>query len=216
MAVCDPGEAGPAAAAVREGGGRLDLILLTHHHGDHVGGVGELKAAFGGQVVGNGADARRLPPLDLAVRPGEAVEFGGSRAEVIHTPGYTRGHVAFNFAGDDVLLCGDTLFSLGCGRLLEGTAAEIFRSLQALAALPPRTLVCCGHEYTGSNARFALTVEPDNAALRAMAEAARAARAAGRPTVPTTIGQEREANPFLRAPDAAKLAELRSAKDGFR
>ncbi|GAA0597963.1 hydroxyacylglutathione hydrolase [Craurococcus roseus] len=216
VAVCDPGEAGPAAAALREGGGRLDLILLTHHHGDHVGGVEELKRAFGGQVVGNEADARRLPPLDVAVRPGGTVEFGDSRAEVIDTPGHTRGHIAFNFKGGDVLLCGDTLFSLGCGRLLEGTAAEMFRSLQALNALPGETLVCCGHEYTESNARFALSVDGGNAALRAMAEAAAALRRDGKPTVPTTLAREREANPFLRAPDAARLAELRSAKDSFR
>jgi hydroxyacylglutathione hydrolase len=216
VAVCDPGEAGPAAAAVREGGGRLDLILLTHHHGDHVGGVQALKAEFGGQVVGNEADARRLPPLDLAVRPGGTVEFGGSRAAVIDTPGHTRGHVAFFFAGDDVLLCGDTLFSLGCGRLLEGTAAEMFGSLRALDALPGETLVCCGHEYTESNARFALSVDGGNAALRAMAEAAAALRRDGKPTVPTTLARERQANPFLRALDAARLAELRSAKDSFR
>ncbi len=217
VAVCDPGEAGPAAAVLREEGGRLDLILLTHHHGDHVGGVGELKAAFGGaQVVGYEADARRLPPLDLAVRPGGTVEFGGARAEVIDTPGHTRGHVAFNFPGEDVLLCGDTLFSLGCGRLLEGTAAEMFRSLRALDALPGQTLVCCGHEYTESNARFALSVDGGNAALRTMAEAAAALRRDGKPTVPTTLAREREANPFLRAPDEARLAELRSAKDNFR
>ena len=216
VAVCDPGEAGPAAAAVRDGGGRLDLILLTHHHGDHVGGVAALKAEFGGKVVGNEADARRLPPLDVAVRPGGTVEFGRSRAAVIDTPGHTRGHVAFNFAGDDVLLCGDTLFSLGCGRLLEGTAEEMFGSLRALDPLPGETLVCCGHEYTESNARFALSVDGGNAALRAMAEAAAALRRDGKPTVPTTLAREREANPFLRAPDAARLAELRSAKDSFR
>ncbi|MBD0271049.1 MAG: MBL fold metallo-hydrolase, partial [Acetobacteraceae bacterium] len=126
VAVCDPGEAGPAAAALREGGGRLDLILLTHHHGDHVGGVEALKEEFGGKVVGNEADARRLPPLDVAVRPGGTVAFGNASAEVIDTPGHTRGHVAFNFAGEDVLLCGDTLISLGCGRLLEGTADEMY------------------------------------------------------------------------------------------
>jgi len=216
VAVCDPGEAGPAAAALREGGGRLDLILLTHHHGDHVGGAQALKAEFGGEVVGNEADARRLPPLDVAVRPGGTVEFGNSRAEVIDTPGHTRGHVAFNFKGDDVLLCGDTLFSLGCGRLLEGTAEEMFRSLRALDALPGETLVCCGHEYTESNARFALSVDRGNEALRAMAEAAAALRRDGKPTVPTTLARERQANPFLRAPDAARLAELRSAKDNFR
>jgi len=216
VAVCDPGEAGPAAAAVREGGGRLDLILLTHHHGDHVGGVEALKRQFGGQVVGNAADARRLPALDVAVRPGETVEFGGSRAAVIETPGHTRGHVAFHFAGEDVLLCGDTLFSLGCGRLLEGTAAEMFRSLQALNALPGEALVCCGHEYTESNARFALSVDGGNPALRAMVAAAAALRRDGKPTVPTTLEQEREANPFLRAPDEARLAELRTAKDNFR
>ena len=216
VAVCDPGEAGPAAAALREGGGRLDLILLTHHHGDHVGGVEALKKEFGGKVVGNEADARRLPPLDAAVRPGGAVEFGGSRAEVIDTPGHTRGHVAFFFPGDDVLLCGDTLFSLGCGRLLEGTAAEMFRSLRALDALPGETLVCCGHEYTESNARFALSVDGGNEALRAMAQAAAALRRDGKPTVPTTLARERQANPFLRAPTVERLAELRSAKDNFR
>jgi hydroxyacylglutathione hydrolase len=216
IALCDPSEAGPPARAVAALGGRLDLILLTHHHGDHIGGVPELQARFGARVVGGAADAHRLPPLDQALRPGEAVALGESRATVIDTPGHTRGHIAYHFGPENVLLCGDTLFSLGCGRLLEGTAAEMFRSLQALAALPPETLVCCGHEYTESNARFALTVEPDNADLQAMAQAARAARTAGRPTVPTTLAQERAANPFLRAPNVARLAEIRAAKDSFR
>ena len=167
-------------------------------------------------MVGNEADARRLPPLDVAVRPGGTVELGESRAGVIDTPGHTRGHVAFHFAEGAVLLCGDTLFSLGCGRLLEGTAAEMFGSLRALDALPGDTLVCCGHEYTESNARFALSVDGGNAALRAMAEAAAALRRDGKPTVPTTLAREREANPFLRAPDVARFAALRSAKDNFR
>lgn len=217
VAVCDPGEAPPVQAALEKAGGRLDLILLTHHHGDHVGGVAALKARFpAARVVGAAADAHRLPPLDVVVRPGEAVALGESRAEVIDTPGHTRGHIAYHFADAHVLLCGDTLFSLGCGRLLEGTAAEMFASLRALSALPADTLVCCGHEYTESNARFALTVEPGNQALQARAREAAAQRAAGRPTVPTTMAQELAANPFLRAGSVERLAEIRAAKDSFR
>lgn len=217
VAVCDPGEAPPVQAALEKAGGRLDLILLTHHHGDHVGGVAALKARFpAARVVGAAADAHRLPPLDVVVRPGEAVALGESRAEVIDTPGHTRGHIAYHFVDAHVLLCGDTLFSLGCGRLLEGTAAEMFASLRTLSALPADTLVCCGHEYTESNARFALTVEPGNQALQARAREAAAQRAAGRPTVPTTMAQELAANPFLRAGSVERLAEIRAAKDSFR
>jgi len=216
VAVCDPGEAGPAIAAVEKLGGRLDLILLTHHHGDHVAGVAELHARFGGRIVGAAADAHRLPKLDQAVREGDTVALGESRAAVIETPGHTVGHIAFHFAAGDALLCGDTLFSLGCGRLTEGTAAMMFASLGKLAALPETTLVCCGHEYTESNARFALTVEPGNAALVARAAEIKAQRAAGQFTVPTTMAQERAANPFLRAGDVAQFAAIRSAKDSFR
>jgi hydroxyacylglutathione hydrolase len=221
VAICDPGEAGPAIAAVEKAGGKLDMILLTHHHGDHVAGVAEVKQRFpDAKVVGNRADAHRLPPLDIIVAPGDSVAFGGGpAATVIDCPGHTRGQVSFFFADDrrqPFVLCGDTLFSLGCGRLIEGNAEEMFRSLRALAALPGATLVCCGHEYTESNARYALTVEPHNAALRARAEEVKAQRAAGRPTVPTTMAQELATNPFLRAPDVASFARLRTGKDNFR
>lgn len=216
VAVCDPGEAAPVAAAVDAAGGRLDLILLTHHHGDHVAGTAELVRRYGAKVMGAAADAARLPPLDVAVTPGQVVEVLGEPAEVLASDGHTRGHIAFDFPGCGFVLCGDTLFSLGCGRLLEGTAEEMFASLRRLAALPAGTLVCCGHEYSESNARFALTVEPGNAALRARAEEIARQRAEGRPTVPTTIGQELATNPFLRAEDVATLARIRSAKDDFR
>lgn len=216
VAVCDPGEAGPAIAAVERLGGRLDLILLTHHHGDHIAGVEALQARFGGRIVGAAADAHRLPKLDQAVREGDRVALGESQAVVIETPGHTVGHIAFHLPEGQAVLCGDTLFSLGCGRLLEGTAAQMFQSLAKLAALPAETLVCCGHDYTLSNARFALTVEPDNAALRARAEEAKAQAAAGRFTVPTRMAEELAANPFLRAADVARLAAIRSAKDNFR
>jgi hydroxyacylglutathione hydrolase len=217
VAVCDPGEAAPAIAALEKAGGRLDLILLTHHHGDHVNGVAAVKQRFpGAKVVGARADAHRLPPLDLVVEPGGTVRLGSAEAAVIDTPGHTVGHVAYHFPVGGVLLCGDTLFSLGCGRFLEGTPAQMFGALAALKALPDATLVCCGHEYTASNARFALSVDPDNTALRTRADRVQVQRAGGLPTVPTTIAEERAANPFLRAPDAAALGRLRAAKDAFR
>jgi hydroxyacylglutathione hydrolase len=216
VAVVDPGEAAPVEAALAARGWQPALILLTHHHGDHVGGVAALKAAHGAAVVGAAADAHRLPALDRALAPGETVAVGECVATVIDTPGHTRGHIAYHFAEAGVLACGDTLFSLGCGRPLEGTPEEMFASLGRLATLPDATLVLCGHEYTQSNARFALTVEPENAALRARAAEADAQRAAGRPTLPVTLGAEKAANPFLRARDAAEFARLRAAKDSFR
>ncbi|MEO8716053.1 MAG: hydroxyacylglutathione hydrolase [Acetobacteraceae bacterium] len=215
VAVVDPADAAPVIAAIEKAGGRLDMILLTHHHADHVAGTDAVRARFPCPVVGAAADAHRLPKLDQAVREGDMVGLGGAAARVIDTPGPTRGQINFYFADGGVLLSGDTLFSLGCGRLIEGTAEEMFASLRTLAALPANTLVCCGHEYTESNARFARTVDPDNAALRARAEEVTQLRAAGQPTVPSRMGQEMEANPFLRAPDAASFARLRKAKDAF-
>lgn len=220
VAIVDPADADAILAALdARTGGRLDLILLTHHHADHVAGTDAVRARTGAAVIGAARDAHRLPKLDRAVAEGATVAIGDSLATVIDTPGHTVGHIAYHVAGDagapGVLLCGDTLFSLGCGRLFEGTAADMHASLRKLAALPDDTLVCCGHEYTESNARFAVTADPDNAALRTRADEVRRLRAAGQPTLPSTIGAERATNPFLRAPDAATLGELRARKDRF-
>src|SRR6516164_5305296 len=217
VAIVDPADAKPIIAALEQAGGRLDLILLTHHHSDHIAGVDEVRARFAGaKVVGAAADAHRLPKLDQAVKEGDAVAFGSASGRVIETPGHTRGQINYFFADGEILLSGDTLFSLGCGRLTEGTAAEMFASLRKLAALPGGTKVCCGHEYTESNARFALSVDPENAALQARTEQARQQRAAGRPTLPSTMKSELDANPFLRAADVATFADLRVKKDSFR
>jgi hydroxyacylglutathione hydrolase len=216
VGIVDPADPAPIIAAIEQlAGGRLDLILLTHHHGDHVAGTDEVRARFGCPVVGAAADAHRLPKLDRAVREGDTIALGDSSATVIDTPGHTIGHIAFYFADGTVLLCGDTLFSLGCGRLLEGNAADMFASLGKFAKLPGDTLVCCGHEYTQSNARFALTVEPGNAALAARATEVNRLRAAGLATVPSLLAAELAENPFMRAPDVAHLAEIRAQKDKF-
>jgi hydroxyacylglutathione hydrolase len=215
-AFVDPADADACIAAVEAAGGRLDMILLTHHHGDHVAGTDAVRARYGCPVVGAAADARRLPRLDRAVAEGDTVALGDSSLRVIDTPGHTVGHIAFFGGANHVLICGDTLFSLGCGRLLEGTAADMYGSLHKLAALPGAALVCCGHEYTQSNARFALHADPENAALRARAAAVDRLRGAGQPTVPSRLSDELAENPFLRAPDVAALAKLRAEKDTFR
>ncbi len=214
-AVVDPADPAPIIAAIDQAGGRLDLIMLTHHHGDHVAGTDAVREQFGARVVGAAPDAHRLPRLDVAVRDEDEVKLGAASARVIDTPGHTRGQINYFFPDGAVLLSGDTLFSLGCGRLIEGTAEEMFTSLRKLATLPGETLVCCGHEYTENNARFALTAEPDNAALKARAEEVRRLRAAGQPTVPSVMADERAANPFLRARDVAIFADLRARKDRF-
>jgi len=215
-AFVDPADADACIAAIDAAGGRLDMVLLTHHHGDHVAGTDAVRARYGCPVVGAAADAGRLPRLDRAVAEGDTVALGDSTLRVIDTPGHTVGHIAF-FGGDNhVLICGDMLFSLGCGRLLEGTAADMHASLRKLAALPPDTLVCCGHEYTQSNARFAVHADPGNAALRARAAQVGRLRAEGKPTIPSRLSDELAENPFLRAPDVAALASLRSQKDTFR
>ena len=215
-AIVDPAEEAPIVAAIEAGGGRLDAILLTHHHDDHIAAVEPLRARYGAAVIGAQADAPRLPRLDQAVREGDTVRIGEGMARVIDTPGHTVGHISYFIESGAVLLCGDTLFSLGCGKLLEGTAADMFGSLEKFAALPPETLVCCGHEYTQGNARFAVTEEPDNVALRDRAAEVGRLRTDGRATVPTHLVDELAQNPFLHAPDAAALGAIRTRKDHFR
>ncbi len=214
VAIVDPADAQGVFPAL-EAAGRLDLILLTHHHADHVAGTDTVRARYGCPVVGARSDSERLPRLDQAVAEGDTVKFGSTEAVVIETPGHTRGHVSYYFPKGGVLLCGDTLFSVGCGRLLEGSAHEMFASLKKLSALPDQTLVACGHEYTESNIRFALTMEPDNMALHGRALEVKQLRNAGRPSVPSLLAQEKAVNPFLRARNAQQLAELRAAKDRF-
>lgn len=228
--VVDAPEAGPILAAVEAAGGRLDALFLTHHHGDHIEGAAEIVERTGAQLVGAAADAHRLPPLDRAVADGEAFSIGPLDFRVIATPGHTRGHIVYHAPAARALFSGDTLFSLGCGRLFEGSAADMWDALIHLASLPPDTAVCPGHEYTASNGRFALTVDPDNAALAERLAEVAALRAEGRPTVPVTLQRELVTNPFLRSGDprlAEKLglsgrpavevfAELRRRKDDFR
>lgn len=214
-AIVDPAEEAPIEQAIAAAGGRLDLILLTHHHEDHIAAVEPLRARYNVPVAGARADSYRLPKLDTALAEGATVQLGESRGAVMETPGHTIGHICFYFADGNVLLCADTLFSLGCGKLLEGTAEQMFTSLAKFAKLPDETMVCCGHEYTASNARFALSVDPDNAALRERSRQVEALRADNLSTIPSLLGNERAENPFLRAKTVAEFAHLRLRKDRF-
>ena len=220
----------PDAAAIlgelRTAGWRLDFIFNTHWHPDHAGGNGEVKAATGAAVVGP-AEVTRIAPVDRVVAGGDHVDLGETRFEVIESGGHTLGHIAYFDPLDQVAFVGDTLFALGCGRLFEGTPAQMWASLQRLAALPGDTRVYCAHEYTAANARFALSVD-DDPRLKARAEAIFAARQRGEATVPTTIALEKATNPFLRAPSLAAavgksgapdheaFGAIRAAKDAFR
>lgn len=211
----DAPEAAAVEKALAETGWKLTHILITHHHHDHVGGVEALKGKWNCQVIGSADEPHGLPGLTGTVTPGGTYDFAGHEARIIATPGHTLGHITWHFAASGVAFAGDTLFTLGCGRVFEGTMEQMWSSMQKLAALPPETVVYCGHEYTLSNGRFALSVEPDNAALKARMKEFEALRAAGKPTVPTTIAEELETNPFLRAGSAARFAEVRKAKDNF-
>lgn len=213
VAIIDPGEAEAVSAVIGEG--RLDLILLTHHHADHIGGAEALRQKYGARIAGAECDSARLPPLDLLLHDEDRIAIGHDLGEVIATPGHARGHIAFYFRSVPALFCGDTLFSLGCGRLLEGTAEELFTSLRRFDSLPDETLICCGHEYTAANAEFALSRMPENAELQRRVAEIRALRAQGKPTLPVALRVERQTNPFLMAPDVETFATLRKAKDNF-
>jgi hydroxyacylglutathione hydrolase len=215
MAV-DPAVAEPVLAEAERRGWRITQIWNTHWHPDHTGGNAAIKAATGCTITGPAAEFARIPTLDRQVRGGDTVRLGGSVAEVIEVPAHTAGHIAYHFAEEQAAFVGDTLFAMGCGRLFEGTAEQMFENMARLARLPDATMVYCAHEYTQSNGRYALVAEPDNVALAERMVAVDAARARGEATVPTTIGLERATNPFMRARSVCQLAERRAAKDGFR
>ncbi|RYY24399.1 MAG: hydroxyacylglutathione hydrolase [Sphingomonadales bacterium] len=214
--VVDPAQAEPVLAEADKRGWAITAIWNTHWHPDHTGGNAEIKAATGCEVIAPAGEAAKIPTADRLVSEGDDVRLGGHVATVMDVPAHTAGHIAYYFAEDEAAFVGDTLFAMGCGRLFEGTAAQMFVNMQRLSQLPPETRVYCAHEYTQSNGRYALVAEPENDAIRARMAEVDAARAAGEPTVPTTIGQERATNPFMRAGSAEILAERRAAKDAFR
>ncbi|MBV7410415.1 hydroxyacylglutathione hydrolase [Maritimibacter sp. DP1N21-5] len=228
-ALFDAPEAAPILAGLDARGWRLTDIFLTHHHGDHIEGVPELLAVHDARVIGAGHDKHRLPDLDLAVAPDEIVNFSNHDVQVLAADGHTIGHVAYYMPDAGAAFTGDSLMALGCGRLFEGTPEQMWETLTTLAALPDETLICSGHEYTASNARFALSVEPQNPDLIARAEATTAMRERGEFTVPSTLSLEKATNPFLRAylpqmkeaigqendSDAEVFAAIRRAKDNF-
>lgn len=228
-AVVDVPEAAPIQAVLQARGWRLTDILITHHHDDHIAGVDTLRAATGATVWGGAMDALRLPALDHALTEGDRVTIGTATGQVIDVSGHTIGHLAFYFPASGLLFTADSLMAAGCGRLFEGAPAIMWASLSKLAALPGDTVVCSGHEYTQSNIRFALSLEPDNQALILRASEVAAAREDGRPTVPSLLSEELATNPFLRAylpqmkavvgmahaSDAESFAEIRRRKDRF-
>jgi hydroxyacylglutathione hydrolase len=228
-AAIDAPEAAPVETALRTTGWKLTDILVTHHHADHTGGVEELKALHRCRVTAPRNEASRIPAVDATVGEGDTVKVGGLTAHVLETPGHTAGHIAYVFDQERLAFVGDTLFSIGCGRVIEGTPEMMWNSLLKLRALPDETQIYCGHEYTVANIRFALTIEPDNKELQARAEEAKRQVAAGQATIPTTIGEEKRANVFLRAdvpavaasvglagkPAAQVFAEVRQRKNKF-
>jgi hydroxyacylglutathione hydrolase len=199
----DAPDANAVAAALREKGWKLTHILTTHHHGDHTAGNAPLKAQSGCTIVGPRNEAAKIPGIDKEVGEGDTFQFGGHEVLVLDTPGHTAGHITYVIPSAKVAFVGDTLFAIGCGRVIEGNAQMMWTSLRKLMALPKDTAVYCGHEYTQANAKFALTIEPDNAALQKRAREVDALRAAGKATLPTSIGLELDTNPFLRPHVAA-------------
>ena len=211
--VIDPAVAEPVLAAAEARGWKITQIWNTHSQPDHVGGNAQIKAATSCVITVPAAEAERISTLDVQVRGGDVVQLGDVRAMVLDVPAHTAGHIAYHFETEQVAFVGDTLFAMGCGRLFEGTAAQMYDNMRTLEALGDDTAIYCAHEYTLSNARFAVTVEPDNAALQQRVSDVVAARERGEATVPTTIALERATNPFMRARSVEELAARRAAKD---
>ena len=227
--VIDVPDAAPIMSELKARGWKADEIWITHHHNDHIDGVDELRAAHGSHVIGGSDDAARLPKLDAAYADGDSFSFAGSEVQVMDVSGHTIGHIALYVADAGAVFTADSLMALGCGRLFEGTPEQMWESLSKLAALPPETQVCSGHEYTAANLAFALTIEPQNPELQARGMRIAVARDRGQPTVPSTLSEELATNPFLRAglaevksglnmsgeADSAVFAEIRKRKDSF-
>ena len=213
--VVDPAVAEPVLAEADKRGWKITQIWNTHWHPDHTGGNAAIKEETGCHITGPDDEKARIPTLDTMVKEGDVARLGDVVANVIDVPAHTAGHIAFHFASEDELFVGDTLFAMGCGRLFEGTAAQMFDNMRKLEKLPAETNVYCAHEYTQSNGEYALVAEPDNKALRDRMDAVLAARAKGEATVPTTIALEQATNPFMRAASVEQLAERRTAKDNF-
>ncbi|CAJ2661027.1 hydroxyacylglutathione hydrolase 2, mitochondrial-like isoform X1 [Trifolium pratense] len=230
VGVVDPSEASPVIDALSKKNRNLNYILNTHHHHDHTGGNVELKARYGAMVIGSGTDKERIPGIDIHLKDGDKWMFAGHEVHVIDTPGHTRGHISFYFPGSGTIFTGDTLFSLSCGKLFEGSPEQMQSSLRKITSLPDDTSIYCGHEYTLNNTKFALAVEPENKALQSYAAHVTNLRSKGLPTIPTTLKLEKACNPFLRtssaqirkslnipvtADDAEALGIIRQAKDDF-
>jgi hydroxyacylglutathione hydrolase len=208
-AAVDAPEAAPIIKALEREGWTLTDILVTHHHGDHVGGVAELKRKYGCRVVAPHDKSAAIANVDLRVSQGDVVKVGGLLARVLETPGHTLDHISYVFDNDKTVFAADTLFSIGCGRVFEGNYSMMWESLLKLRTLPDDFKLYCGHEYTAANVKFALTIEPDNAALKARAEEVKRLRADNRPTIPTLLGEEKKANVFLRADEPSVAASVR-------
>lgn len=212
-AIIDPGEAAPIIVELDKKNLSLDYVINTHHHWDHTDGNESLIEKFDAKLVGPSKEAMKIPGLDILLSEGDMFEFGEENIQILETPGHTLGHICLYFPQNKMVFTGDTLFLMGCGRLFEGTAEQMWTSFEKLIALPDDTKVYCGHEYTSGLGKFCLTVEPENDALKQRMNEVRTLRANKKPTVPGTIGLEKETNSFMRAGSAERFAEIRALRD---
>lgn len=215
VAIVDPGEVAPVIAYLDSHNLKPTLIFNTHHHGDHIAGNTEIIARYRCKLAGPKAETARIPNMDILLSEAEELSFAGESVRILETPGHTHAHICLYFPSSKILFTGDTLFSLGCGRLFEGDTATMWNSLQKIMALPYDTQIYCGHEYTLSNGKFCLSIEPENAALQARMREVETLRVENKPTLPVTLGTEKKTNVFLNAKTAENFGRLRLLKDKF-